>query len=92
MVARRTTPAYAVGLVIPFVLASNVVATPTSSIEQALSFSVAFPLVAATAWGASHGLEGAALGAAVGAAVYIFIEFLIAPAIPWMLSASVAAR
>ena len=90
MVARRTTPAYAVGLVIPLLLASNVVATPTSSVEQALSFSVAFVSVAATAWGASRGLEGAALGATVGAAVYIFVEFLIAPAIPWMLSASVA--
>ena len=90
VVGRRTTPAYAVGLIIPFVLASNVMATPTSSVEQALSFSVAFVSVAATAWGATHGLEGAALGAAAGAAMYIFVEFLIAPAIPWMLSASVA--
>ena len=90
VVGRRTTPAYAVGLIIPFLLASNVMATPTSSVEQALSFSVAFVSVAATAWGATHGLEGAALGAAAGAAIYIFVEFLIAPAIPWMLSASVA--
>jgi hypothetical protein len=89
-VARRTTPAYAVGLIIPLLLASNVVATPTSSLEQALSFSVAFVSLAATAWGATRGLEGAALGATVGAAVYIFVEYLIAPAIPWMLSASVA--
>ena len=90
VVARRTTAAYAVGLVIPLLLASNVMATPTSSVEQALSFSVAFVSVALTAWGASRGLEGAALGAAAGAAVYIFVEFLIAPAIPWMLSTSVA--
>jgi hypothetical protein len=90
LVGRRTTPAYAAGLVVPLLLASNVIATPTSSVEQALSFSVAFVSVGATAWGATRGLEGAALGAAAGAAVYIFVEFLIAPAIPWMLSASVA--
>ena len=90
VVARRATPAYAVGLMIPLLVASNVMATPSSSVEQALSFSVAFVSVAVTAWGASHGLEGAALGAAAGAALYIFVEFLIAPAIPWMLSVSVA--
>ena len=90
VVGRRTTPAYAVGLMVPFLLATNVMATPSSSVEQALSFSVAFVSVAVTAWGASHGLEGAALGAAAGAALYIFVEFLIAPAIPWMLSVAVA--
>ena len=90
LVAKRTTSAYAVGLLLPFLLASNVMATPTSSVDQALSFTVAFLAVASTAWGATYGLQGAALGAALGAAVYSYVEFLIAPAIPWMLSASVA--
>lgn len=90
MVARRATSAYAIALTAPLLLASNVMATPTSSVEQALSFSVAFVAVASTAWGATRGLQGAALGAAAGAAVYSFIEFLIAPAIPWMLAATVA--
>jgi hypothetical protein len=90
MVARRTNWWYATGLVTPLLLASNIIATPIWSVEQTLSFTVAFVSVALTAWGASRSLQGAVLGAAGGAAVYSFIEFLIAPAIPWMLSASVA--
>lgn len=73
VVARRTTAAFAVGLILPFLLASNAIATPTSSVEQALSFAAAFASVAATAWGAGHGLRGAALGAIVGAAIYSYI-------------------
>jgi hypothetical protein len=89
-VSRATRPAYAVGLALPMVFASNLLSMPSSSFGLSLSYAVALLGLALTAAGARVGLARAALGAAVGAALFNYLTQLTTPAVPWMWCAAVA--
>ena len=89
-VGRRTTKVYALALVTPLLLASNVLATPSTSLNQAITLSAAFlsPILVAL-WSARGG-NRLVIGAAIGAAVYNYVDLMLVPAIPWMLCTAVA--
>jgi hypothetical protein len=89
-VARRTSTVYALALVVPLIISSNILSMPSTSLHGALANAAAFLCVAMTAGGASYGVRGAVFGTVVGAAVFNYIDLLTTPAIPWMLSAAVA--
>ena len=90
-VGRRTTAVYALALVTPLLLASNVLATPSTSLNQAITLSAAFLSPILTVIGSSRGWRGMLIGTAIGAAVYNYVDLMLVPAIPLMLSTAAAA-
>ena len=89
-VGRRTTKVYSLALVAPLLLASNVLATPSTSLNQAITLSAAFLSPTLAAIGSARGGRGLIIGAAIGAAVYNYVDLMLVPAIPWMLCTAVA--
>ena len=75
-------------LVLPVLLASNVLATPSTSLNQSLSLAAALLSPTLTVIGGDRGRRGALIAAAVGAAVYCYVDLMLVAAVPWMLSAA----
>ncbi len=82
---------YIVALVLPLLLGSNLLATPSTSLNQSLSLAAAFVSPTLTVVGGDRGRRGALLGTTIGAAVYSYVDLMLVPAVPWMLSAAGAA-
>ena len=89
--ARRTSATYVMALVLPVLLASNVLATPSTSLNQSLSLAAALVSPTLTVIGGDRGRRGALIATAVGAAVYCYFDLMLVAAVPWMLSAAGAA-
>jgi hypothetical protein len=89
-VGRRTTKVYALALVAPLLLASNVLATPSTSLNQTITLSAAFLSPTLVAIGSAWGGRGLVIGAVIGAAVYNYVDLMLVPAIPWMLCTAAA--
>jgi hypothetical protein len=89
VVAGRTTAGYAIALLGPLLVASNVL-TVSQSFTHALSLSVAFLGVAVVARAAERGERVLAAWAVVAAATFNFVDLLTVPAVPWAFSAAVA--
>lgn len=91
-VGRRLGTMATVALAGPLLLASNVLATPAGSLTHALSLAAAFVGTGLVAVGADRGgAAGAAVAAASGAALFVYVDLLTTPALPWAWAAFVAA-
>ena len=86
VVARRTTSTYALALALPMLLGSNVLATPSTSLNQAISLSAAFLSPILTMIAVPRGWRATLVATAVGAALYNYVDLMLTPAIPWMLA------
>ena len=89
--ARRTSATYVLALVLPVLLASNVLAMPSTSLNQSLSLAAALVSPTLTVIGGDRGRRVALIATAVGAAVYCYVDLMLVAAVPWMLSAAGAA-
>lgn len=75
----------------PLVVASNAAATPAGSFTHAISLAAAAIGTAGVAVATDRwGWPGAAGAAAGGAALFVFVDLLTTPALPWALAATVA--
>ena len=89
--ARRTSSMYALALTLPLLLGSNVLATPSTSLNQTISLSAAFLSPTLTMLTVRRGWRPMLIATALGAAVYNFVDLMLTPAIPWMLSTATTA-
>jgi hypothetical protein len=91
VLARRTTRSHAAALALPVLLGSNVLATPSTSLNQSISLAAAFLTPTLVALGTTRGWRATLVAAAVGAAVYNYVDLMLTPAIPWMLATTTTA-
>ncbi|MBT1003021.1 hypothetical protein KIH31_10415 [Paenarthrobacter sp. DKR-5] len=89
--AKRTAKLAAVGILLPLLLASNVMSTPSTSFSQAISISAIFLGIAISSWAASKSLAWAMGGVALSAALFCYVDLLTTPAVPWALSTAAVA-
>ena len=90
-VGRRLGWSVTASLALPAALATNAAVTPVGSLTHAISLSAVLAGVAAVAVGSDRGgWRGAAVAAAGGAALFVYVDLLTTPAIPWALAAFVA--
>lgn len=89
VVRARTTLPVAVALLLPLVLGTNLLSTPSTSFSQSLSTAFALLSVVLAASGAARSVRLGLLGTALGAALFCFVDLLTTPAIPWAMSAFV---
>ncbi len=89
--ARRTSSIYALALTLPMLLGSNVLATPSTSLNQTISLSAAFLSPTLTMIAIRRGWRATLVATAIGAAIYNYVDLMLTPAIPWMLSAATTA-
>ena len=90
-VARLTSSGYALALVTPLLLSTNVLTVPSSGASHALSLAAAFGGVALCAWTTRFSERLLLCAVAASAAVFNFVDLLTTPAIPWALTAAVVA-
>lgn len=85
-VRARTNTAVSLGLLLPFVLGTNMLSTPSTSFSQSISIAFIFLSVILTAVGAGRSRYLGLLGAIVGAGLFCYVDLLTTPAIPWAMS------
>ena len=90
-VTRVTSAWYALALVTPLLLSSNVLSLPSSGFSHALSLGVIFSGVALVAWSTRHSLRTTLVAVAVAASVFNFVDLLTTPAIGWAMVGAVVA-
>lgn len=91
-VGRRLGWMVTTALFLPLVASSNVLTTPLHGFTHALSLAVVAVGTGAVAVATERAGWGAAAGAsALAAALFIYVDLLTTPAIPWALAAFVAA-
>ncbi len=90
-VSRVTGVVYMLALTTPMLLSSNVLSVPATAFSHALSLAVIFGGVAAVASASRRAGWTVLYAVAVSACVFNFVDLLTTPAIPWALSAAVAA-
>ena len=90
-VGSATSTAAAAALVVPLVLATNLMSTPSTSFSHALTVGAALGGAAATAWAFSRSRRAGLLAVALSAAGFCYVDLLTIPSGAWALCASVAA-
>ena len=90
-VSRVTGVAYTLALTAPLVLSSNVLSVPATAFSHALSLAVIFAGVASVAWASRYRDWKLLYAVAASACVFNFVDLLTTPAMPWALTAAVAA-
>lgn len=91
-VGRRLGWLVTAALAAPLLVASNAVVTPAGSFTHAISLAAVAVGTGVVAIATERaGWRGAAAGAAAGAALFVYVDLLTTPAIPWALAAFVAA-
>ncbi|MEX5293934.1 hypothetical protein QYM41_01455 [Kocuria sp. CPCC 205268] len=86
-VRARTSTAVGLALVLPYVVGTNLLSTPSTSFSQSISIAFAFLSVLLSAAGAGRSPRAAYSGVALGAALFCFVDLLTTPAVPWAMSA-----
>jgi hypothetical protein len=90
-VSRATGIAYTMALTVPLLVSSNVLSVPATAFSHAISLAVTFAGVACVAVASRYGSQPVLVAVAVGACVFNFVDLLTTPAMPWAMSAAVAA-
>lgn len=90
-VGRRLGWPATVALFAPVVLASNVVTTPAHGFTHAISLSVAAAGTGLVAVAADRGRLATVAATSLAAALFVYVDLLTTPAVPWVLAAFVAA-
>lgn len=91
LLAKRTKPAYALALALPVLLGSNILAVPSTSLNQTISLSAAFLSPVLVMVAVPRGWRATLIATALGAAIYNYVDLMLTPAIPWMLSTTTTA-
>ncbi|WP_298584927.1 hypothetical protein [uncultured Kocuria sp.] len=86
-VRARTSTAVGLALVLPYVVGTNLLSTPSTSFSQSISIAFIFLSVILSALGAGRSPRTAYSGVALGAALFCFVDLLTTPAVPWAMSA-----
>ncbi|WP_424348439.1 hypothetical protein [Kocuria sp. CH-021] len=82
-----TSTAVGLALVLPYVVGTNLLSTPSTSFSQSISIAFIFLSVILSALGAARSPRAACAGAALGGALFCFVDLLTTPAVPWAMSA-----
>jgi hypothetical protein len=90
-VSRATSVGYLCALTVPLLVSSNVLTVPATAFSHALSLAVTFAGVACVAAASRYGAQTVLLAAAGSACVFNFVDLLTTPAMPWAMTAAVAA-
>jgi hypothetical protein len=90
-VSRAVGTGYAWALTVPLLVSTNVLTVPATAFSHALSLAVIFGGVAAVAWASRLPGWRVLYAVVAGAAVFNFVDLLTTPAMPWALTAAVAA-
>jgi hypothetical protein len=90
-VSRQLGGLAAVGLLGPFVLATNVSSTPSTSFSQSLSIAAYLFGLALCAWAAGRSLTWGLAAVPLAAGIFCYVDLLTTPAIGWALSSTVVA-
>ena len=88
-VRARTSTAVALALILPYLVGTNLLSTPSTSFSQSISIAFIFLSVVLAALGAGRSPRTAYAGVALGAALFCFVDLLTTPAVPWAMSAFV---
>ena len=88
-VRARTTTAVALGLILPLLVGTNLLSTPSTSFSQSISIAFVFLSVLLTAVGSGRSIRLGGYGALLGAALFCYVDLLTTPAVPWAMSAFV---
>ncbi len=90
VLARLAGYAYAVALLAPLLVASNLMTLPTTGLSHALSNAVGFLGTALVAWAATRSWQVLASAAVIAGATYNFVDLLTTPAVTWAMTAGAA--
>lgn len=91
VVARRTSKWAATGLLLPLVISTNLMSTPSNSFSHAISVSVILFGVAISAWAAGKSMRHMVFGVGFSAALFCYMDLLTTPAISWAMCTAVVA-
>jgi hypothetical protein len=90
-VSRATGVGYTLALVAPLLVSSNVLSVPATAFSHALSLAAIFGGVALVGWASRYGARPVLYAVVASACVFNFVDLLTTPAMPWALTAAVAA-